>query len=143
MEYISINEKKEALKALKARIVKHIEHDGHLYRGDDPYDTCDYCPVNNASKFCLDSRTMRKFEDIRHDLVRKNQYEHVCKLNFDALRILFGNKVIDLEPRTLCRRNGDPEALFGDEYLRFIELFKYLKVSHQRNARIWKKLKLP
>lgn len=136
MEYISIKEKKEALKTLKTRLVDHIEHGATFYSMDDPYDTCDYCPVNNDAKLYFDVKIRRKFEEIRHELIRKNIYSHVCKLNFDALRILFGNKVIDLEPRTLCRHGGDPESWFGDEYLRFIELFKYLKISNQRNVRI-------
>lgn len=134
MECISTKEKKEALKMLKARIVEHIDQGGPI---DNPYDTCSYCPVNNDSIcYCFDVKTMRKFDEIRASLVRKNLYSHICKLNFDTLRILFGNKVIDLEPRTLCRQDGDPESWFSDEYLRFIELFKYLKISHQRNARI-------
>ena len=136
MECISTKEKKEALKKLKDRIVEHIEQDGAYYSLDDPYDTCDYCPVNNDSRFCFDTKTRKKFEEIRSSLVRKNMYSHVCKLNFDALRILFGNKVIDLEPRTLCRQDGDPEEWFGNEYLRFIEIFKYLKISNQRSTRI-------
>lgn len=136
MECISTKEKKEALKKLKDRIVEHIEHDGARYSIDDPYDTCDYCPVNNDSRFCFDPKTRKKFEEIRYGLTRKNVYHHVCKLNFDTLRILFGNKVIDLEPRTLCRQDGDPEEWFSNEYLRFIELFKYLKISNQRSTRI-------
>lgn len=136
MECISIKEKKEALKKLKDRIVEHIENGGRHYSIDVPYDTCDYCPVNNDSRYCFDTKTRRKFEEIRFNLARKNSYHHVCKLNFDTLRILFGNKVIDLEPRTLCRQDGDPEEWFGNEYLRFIELFKYLKISNQRSTRI-------
>ena len=136
MECISTKEKKEALKKLKDRIVEHIEHYGVCRFTDDPYDTCDYCPVNNDARLYFDTKTRKKFEEIRHDLIRKNLYSHVCKLNFDTLRILFGNKVMDLEPRTLCRQGGDPEEWFGDEYLRFIELFKYLKISNQRSTRI-------
>ena len=128
MECISTKEKKEALKMLKARIVEHIDQGGPIV--DNPYDTCSYCPVNNDSMYyCFDAKTIRKFDEIRASLVRKNLYSHNCKLNFDTLRILFGNKVIDLEPRTLCRQDGDPENWFSDEYLRFIELFKYLKIS--------------
>ena len=136
MECISTKEKKEALKILKTRIVEHIEHYGACRSTDDPYDTCDYCPVNNDARLYFDTKTRKKFEEIRHDLIRKNLYSHACKLNFDTLRILFGNKVIDLEPRTLCRQDGDPEEWFSNEYLRFIELFKYLKISNQRSTRI-------
>lgn len=136
MECISTKEKKEALKILKDRIVEHIEHSGSCYSMDDPYDTCDYCPVNNDSRFYFDTKTRKKFEEIRCCLATKNTYSHACKLNFDTLRILFGNKIIDLEPRTLCRQDGDPEEWFGNEYLRFIELFKYLKISNQRSTRI-------
>ena len=136
MECISTKEKKEALKKLKDRIVEHIEHYGACRSTDDPYDTCDYCPVNNDARLYFDTKTRKKFEEIRHDLIRKNLYSHACKLNFDTLRILFGNKVIDLEPRTLCRQDGDPEEWFSNEYLRFIELFKYLKISNQRSTRI-------
>lgn len=137
MECISTKEKNEALKMLKARTVDHIEHYGACRSTDDPYDTCSYCPVNNDSiYYCFDTRTRRKFDEIRYDLMRKNLYDHTCKLNFDTLRVLFGNKVIDLEPRTLCRQDGDPEEWFGNEYLRFIEIFKYLKISNQRNVRI-------
>ena len=137
MECISTKEKKEVLKKLKDRIVEHIENDGRYYSIDDPYDTCSYCPVNNDSIYnCFDTKTRKKFDEIRASLVRKNLYSHVCKLNFDTLRILFGNKVIDLEPRTLCRQDGDPEEWFSNEYLRFIELFKYLKISNQRSTRI-------
>lgn len=137
MEYISIKEKKEVLRMLKRRIVTHIEEDGACYEMDDPGDTCDYCPVNNDSiYYCLDHKARMKFENIKHDLLRNNAYSHACKLNFDALRILLGNKTMKLEPRTLCRHDGNSEGWFGKEYLRFIELFKYLKVSNQRNVRI-------
>ena len=75
MECISTKGKKEVLKKLKDRIVEHIENDGRYYSIDDPYDTCSYCPVNNDSIYnCFDTKTRKKFDEIRASLVRKNLY---------------------------------------------------------------------
>ena len=93
MECISTKEKKEILKRLKKRVIAYVEFPD--YYDDDPYDACDYCPINNDSILhCLDIKSRTKFNDIRYQLSRKKWYGHTCKLNFEALRILLGAKLL-------------------------------------------------